>query len=134
MPEKDLTGIGELRALLGRGTRYQGKLTFEGRIRIDGEFSGEIFSDGVLILGEGARVRATVEVGTLIVRGGSLWGDVRAARLVEIYAPGKVHGDICSPQLYMDKGVTFEGKCTMPEEGPLETDEIDVTEDLGAPR
>jgi len=37
MAKDDLTGIGELQALLGRGTKFRGKLTFEGRIRIDGE-------------------------------------------------------------------------------------------------
>ena len=37
---------GELNALLGRGTRFEGKLTFEGRVRIDGHFVGEVFSEG----------------------------------------------------------------------------------------
>lgn len=116
--EKDLTGIGELQALLGQGARFEGKLTFEGRVRIDGEVEGEIVTEGVLILGETALVRANLEVGTLIVRGGALWGDVRASRLVEIYAPARVHGNIKAPQLFLDKGVTFEGNCTM-----LESDE-----------
>jgi len=114
--EKDLTGIGELQALLGPGARFEGKLTFEGRVRIDGELEGEIVTDGVLILGESALVRANVEAGTLIVRGGALWGDVCATRLVEIYAPARVHGNIKAPQLFLDKGVTFEGSCTMLEQ------------------
>jgi cytoskeletal protein CcmA (bactofilin family) len=113
MAKDDLTGIGELHALLGRGTKFHGKLTFEGRIRIDGEFSGEVFSDDVLILGENAEVRAEIDVGTLIVRGGSLWGNVRASQLVEIYAPSRVFGDIQTSQIFLDKGVVFEGNCTM---------------------
>ena len=113
MSQKDLTGLGEINALLGRGTEFAGKLTFEGRVRIDGKFSGEIFSEDVLILGDGAEVRAEIEVGTLIVRGGSLWGNVRATALVEIHSPGKVYGNIHSPQLFIDKGVVFEGQCTM---------------------
>lgn len=113
MSRKDLTGLGEINALLGRGTEYEGKLTFQGRVRIDGSFRGHIFSEDVLILGDGAQVHADVDVGTLIVRGGELWGDVRAKQLVEIHAPGKVHGNIHTPQLFIDKGVLFEGKCTM---------------------
>jgi cytoskeletal protein CcmA (bactofilin family) len=113
MSRKDLTGLGEINALLGRGTEYEGKLTFQGRVRIDGSFRGQIFSEDVLILGDGAQVHADVDVGTLIVRGGELWGDVRAKQLVEIHAPGKVHGNIHTPQLFIDKGVLFEGKCTM---------------------
>lgn len=113
MSQKDLTGISEINALLGRGTSYEGKLSFEGRVRIEGKFRGEIFSDDMLILGEGADVEADVSVGTLIVRGGSIRGAIRASQLVELHAPGKVYGDIASPQLFIDKGVVFEGRCTM---------------------
>jgi len=123
MPEKDLTGVFELKALLGRGAEFQGKLTFEGTIRIDGRFSGEIFSHDVLIVGEGAEVRAEIEVGTLIVRGGSVWGNIRAEQLVEIYAPARIQGDICSPKLFLDKGVIFEGSCSMPEKPTPEADQ-----------
>ena len=123
MADKDLTGIGELQALLGQGTCFVGKLTFEGRLRIDGEFEGQIFSDDVLILGSSAEVRAKVEVGSLIIRGGKMWGDVRAKRLVEIYAPGKLMGNIEAPQVFLDKGVVFEGNCTM-----LEPEEDQATE------
>ena len=110
---RDVTGMKELQALLGAGTEFEGKLTFEGRVRIDGRLKGEIFGREVLILGPSAEVRANIEVGTLIVRGGTVWGDVRAERLVELYAPARIYGDIVTAQIYLDKGVTFEGRCTM---------------------
>ncbi len=74
----------------------------------------------MLIVSENAKVRANIDVGTLIVRGGSVWGDVRATQLVEIYAPARIYGDIHTPQLFLDKGVVFEGNCTMLEEEPSE--------------
>jgi cytoskeletal protein CcmA (bactofilin family) len=114
--ERDLSGVGELQALLGQGAEFEGNLVFQGRIRIEGRFKGTIRSEDVLILGPSAEVRADVQVGTLIVRGGTLWGDVRASRLVEIYAPGQVHGKIEAPQLFLDKGAKFDGTCTMSEE------------------
>lgn len=114
MSEQDLTGIGELQALLGQGARFEGKLTFEGRIRIDGRFDGEVFSDGVLILGPTAEVTGTLEVGTLIVRGGRVSGEVRAQRLVEVYAPASVSANIVAPTLFLDKGARFEGTCSLP--------------------
>ncbi len=116
MAERDPTGVKELQALLGRGTEFEGKLTFEGRVRIDGTLRGQIFGDDVLILGPTAEVHADIEVGTLIVRGGAIWGEIKAQRLVELYAPSRVYGDIVTGQLYLDKGVTFEGRCTMLEE------------------
>jgi cytoskeletal protein CcmA (bactofilin family) len=115
---RDVTGMKELQALLGAGTEFEGKLTFEGRVRIDGRLKGEIFGKDLLILGPSAEVRANIEVGTLVVRGGALWGDVRAERLVELYAPARIYGDIVTAQIYLDKGVTFEGRCTMLEKPP----------------
>lgn len=122
MARADLTGIGEIQALLGSGSQFEGKLTFEGRVRVDGRFRGEIFSDDVLVLGEQAEIHASIDVGTLIMRGGTLYGDVKARHLVELYAPARMYGNIEAPQLFLDKGVVFEGKCTMPTEANHEAD------------
>jgi cytoskeletal protein CcmA (bactofilin family) len=113
--EPDATGLNELQALLGRGTEFEGKLAFEGRVRIDGKLRGHIVGAGLLILGPSAEIHADIDVETLIVRGGAIWGQVRALQLVELYAPARVYGDIVTAQLYLDKGVAFEGRCTMPD-------------------
>lgn len=110
---RDLTGLGELQALLGRGTRFEGLLTFEGRVRVDGIVLGEIKSDGLLVLGDGSNVDATIEVGTLIVRGGTLRGSVVARELIEIHEGAKVHADITAPEIDIAKGSLFDGRCSM---------------------
>lgn len=104
-----------IHALLGAGTRYEGKLFFDGRVRIDGELSGEVQSNGVLIVGEEAIIRGVIRVGTLIVRGGVIEGDIHATDLVELHAPARIRGDIRTRALYMDKGVLFDGSCVMGE-------------------
>jgi cytoskeletal protein CcmA (bactofilin family) len=104
-----------IHALLGAGTRYEGKLFFEGRARIDGDFEGEVFSDGVLIVGEEGTLKGTIRVQTLIVHGGQIDGDVHATELVELHAPARVRGDIRTQALFMDKGVLFDGSCVMGE-------------------
>ncbi len=134
MQAKDLTGFGEIHALLGRGTEFEGKLTFDGRVRIDGTFRGEIWSEGMLVLGEGSQIDARIEVGTLIVNGGELRGAVKATEVVELHAPARVHCDIDAPQLFIDKGVHFEGRCTMADAEIHEIDEgPDETEITAAP-
>jgi cytoskeletal protein CcmA (bactofilin family) len=100
----------ELIALLGEDCRFEGKLVFEGSARIDGKFRGEISSEGTLVIGDRAEVEATIEVGQLIVLGGTVRGDVRASRTVELHAPAKVYGNITAPQLVIDRGVMFEGQ------------------------
>jgi cytoskeletal protein CcmA (bactofilin family) len=103
---------GEINTLLGPGSSFEGKLTFEGTVRIDGKLAGEIFSNDVLVVGEGAQVEAEIDVGVLIVEG-MVTGNVRAKRLVELHAPARVRGNIETPSLFIDKGVLFEGQCRM---------------------
>jgi cytoskeletal protein CcmA (bactofilin family) len=117
----DLTPhVGEISALLGRGTEYKGKLTFEGRVRVDGRFEGEVFSEGILIVGEGASIDATIDVGTLIVLGGVVRGAIRARELVELHAPCSVLGDIETERIFIGEGVHFEGRCQMNNGGASE--------------
>lgn len=103
----------EITALLGRGTKFEGKLYFEGRVRIDGIFKGEIKSDDTLIIGDGAEVHAEIDVATVIVRGGIVHGNVRASQALEIHSPGKLVGNIQSPSLFIERGVEFQGSCRM---------------------
>jgi cytoskeletal protein CcmA (bactofilin family) len=109
----DTPSQSEITALLGRGTTFEGKLTFEGTVRIDGHFKGAIASDHTLIIGDGASVEAEIDVATVIVRGGTVRGNIRAKTSLEAHAPGKIVGNIQSPSLFIDRGVEFEGTCKM---------------------
>jgi cytoskeletal protein CcmA (bactofilin family) len=106
------TALGEITSLLGRGSAFEGKLTFEGTVRIDGRFRGEVFSDDTLVIGEGALVEAEIDVGEIIIQG-TVVGNIKAKRSIEIHAPGRVKGDIHTPSLQIDKGVVFEGRSFM---------------------
>src|ERR1043165_2822853 len=104
--------LGEITTLLGRGATFEGKLTFEGTVRIDGRFKGEVFSDDVLVIGEGAIVEAEIDIGEGIIQG-TVVGNIKAKRSIEIHAPGRVKGDLHTPSLQIDKGVIFEGRSFM---------------------
>ena len=60
--EGGAVGSGPISGLIEKGCEFEGKLTFEGTVRINGKFSGDIFSDGTLIIGEGA----TISGGSLV--------------------------------------------------------------------
>ena len=104
----------DLNAFLGKGCEYDGKLTFEGSVRIDGKFSGEIFSNDILLIGEGALVKAEIDVGTIIVSG-TVEGNISAKKMVELKAPALVRGTISTPALMMEQGVVLEGAVKMEE-------------------
>lgn len=103
---------GDLNALLGKGSEFEGKLAFEGKVRIDGNFTGEISTNDLLQIGDGAKVAAEISCGTIIVEG-EITGNIKAAQAVELRRPAKVHGDITTPSLVIEKGVVFEGKSHM---------------------
>jgi cytoskeletal protein CcmA (bactofilin family) len=118
--------------LLGRGSRFDGKLHFEGRVRIDGTFSGEIVSDDTLVIGEGAVVDGDILAGSVIIRGGRIRADVRATRAIELYVPAEVNGNLMAPEVFIDKGVQFTGTCTI---GAVNADQVhtdDMTESSGS--
>ncbi len=119
----------EITALLGRGTQFEGKLHFEGRVRVDGIFKGEIKSDDTLVIGEGAEVHAEIDVSTVIVRGGQVHGNIRAKQAIEIHAPGKVIGNIHSPSVFIDRGVEFQGSCRMDDVEPTDSKPAAKTKD-----
>lgn len=98
--------------LLGKGTSFEGKLFFEGTVRIDGAFTGEVSTDGLLVIGEQALVHAQVKADTVIILG-EMHGNIYASKVVEIKGKGKVFGDIHTPSLIVDEGVFFEGLCSM---------------------
>ena len=103
---------GDVHTLLGKGSEFEGKLTFEGQVRIDGKFSGQIFTKDTLVIGEGARVNAEINAGTVIING-QVEGNIKATGMVELHPPARVKGSIETPALSMDKGVIFEGSCKM---------------------
>jgi len=104
--------VGEINTLLGRGSEFEGKLTFEGTVRIDGKLKGEVFSEDTLVIGEGAQVEAEIDIGEIIIQG-TVVGNIRARRSIEIHAPGRVKGDVTTPELQIAKGVIFEGRSFM---------------------
>lgn len=103
----------EINALLGRGSSFEGKLTFEGTVRIEGSFSGEIHTNDTIVIGQGAEVKAQIFAGTVIVSGGTVIGNIHAKQMIELEKEAKVRGDIETPSLKIEKGVIFVGSSRM---------------------
>lgn len=102
-----------IQTFLGPETTLEGKLAFEGIVRLDGHFSGTIESkDGVMIVGEQAVINADIVVHTATVSG-EVSGNVHATDCIELHQPARVFGDLYAPVVVIDAGVVFRGNCTM---------------------
>ncbi|MCM2281598.1 MAG: polymer-forming cytoskeletal protein [Bdellovibrionaceae bacterium] len=104
---------GQLTALLDYGASFEGRLTFEGTVRIGGSFKGEIFTQDTLVINPGAKVEAQIEADVVIISG-TVVGNVFARRRIIMHPPANFRGTVTSPSLRIDEGVMFEGASYMP--------------------
>lgn len=104
---------GQVTALLDHGAAFEGRLTFEGTVRIGGSFKGEIFTRDTLVVNAGAKVEAQIEADFVVISGHVI-GNVFARRQVVMHPPAVFQGTVTSPSLRIDEGVMFEGASYMP--------------------
>src|SRR3990167_5291007 len=83
----------EAATIIDKEATFEGKMTFQCSVVIQGKFKGEIFSDGTLIVGEGGLVEGQVEIGKILIQG-DVRGNIHAKDRIEINAPAVVQGDI----------------------------------------
>ena len=103
----------EIKAFLGPGSKFEGKLFFDEIVRLDGSFKGEIVSKDTLIIGETADIEGEVEVGTFILSG-RFKGNVKSVTRVELRRPANFEGTIEAPVLVVEEGVVLNGNLSMP--------------------
>jgi cytoskeletal protein CcmA (bactofilin family) len=101
---------GEWSGFLEKGVKLEGKLESPGTLRLDSEVNGAIICDGSLILGENCRARGEL-AGNSVLIAGQFEGTVRARRNVEIRDKAVVAGDIEAPNILIEPGAIFEGRC-----------------------
>jgi cytoskeletal protein CcmA (bactofilin family) len=102
----------EVDTILAEDIDFSGALSFEKPLMIKGTFQGEIKSSSDLYLGEKAVVKAKIEAKTVSNRG-QIVGDVLAHGRVEFFATAAMKGDLSTPELVMESGCLYNGKCTM---------------------
>ena len=109
-----------LQSFLDHGTLFEGKISFSGAVRVDGQFRGEASSDGTLVVGESAVVEAQVSVGSLVVHG-RIGGDLNAADLIEIGPKARVGGSLRTKRIQIAEGAQVNAKIEMLDSASAET-------------
>ncbi|MBW2059295.1 MAG: polymer-forming cytoskeletal protein [Deltaproteobacteria bacterium] len=120
----------DVELFLGKNVSFEGKMTFDGMGRIEGRFDGEIFSSGVLIVGETAVVHAEIKAGTMIVDG-EVKGKVSASVKLEIHSAGRLYGNIETPALVVEEGGIFDGTCSMKKEAEATVKRVTLLKEKG---
>ena len=97
---------------LGKGVDFKGVITFEGTVRVDGRFEGEIHTKGTLIIGEQAVVTGVINTGTMIAQG-KVSASVTATEKIQLLKPAVLIGDVRTPNLSIEEGVQYHGFSNM---------------------
>jgi cytoskeletal protein CcmA (bactofilin family) len=102
----------QIKAYMGEDTVFNGSLSFDGTVRIDGKFEGQVHTDDTLIVGETGHLVAEISAGTIICMG-RVEGTLMASKKVEIHSNSRVVGNVKSPALYIELGGVLDGSCDM---------------------
>jgi cytoskeletal protein CcmA (bactofilin family) len=104
---------GKLSGFVGHGTSLTGDTSFQMMLRVDGQLTGTVSSDGgTLIVGNNGKLDANVSVGIAQVNG-TVNGDISATERIQLGRTARVVGNIATPKLIIEDGALFEGGCTM---------------------
>ncbi len=99
-------------SIVGEGTRLNGELDLNGLLRIDGDFTGTIKTNGKVLIGKNGRAKCTITASTVVV-GGAVRGNIYSSEKVIILSSGIMIGNIYTPRLIVEEGVILDGNCTI---------------------
>lgn len=94
---------------LGSEVELKGELSFDGRFQIEGYFSGRIFSEGLLIVGEQARIEGEIDVRQAIVAG-DISGKVWIRDRLKVHPGARISGELHVAKIEVSRGAKIEAK------------------------
>ena len=96
---------------------WEGKLSTDGDIRVDGTLNGEIQTAGTLYISANARVDGTVRARSLVLAG-EIEGRVTCSERLEILAGGTARGEIDTASLIVHEGAFIDSRFQMTKAAP----------------
>jgi cytoskeletal protein CcmA (bactofilin family) len=110
---------GTLNGFLDQGCSIKGDIVFSDLLRVHGQATGTVRSDGELLVGEGGVVEGEILVARLVVAG-TVRGTIKARERLVVHSSGRITAEITTPVLVVDEGGVVEGtvKMTAPGQQP----------------
>lgn len=115
----------EASTVIGADTIISGTIRAQGTVLIDGRVEGDICTDGLLMIGDGAIVVGNIYAGSVVCRG-LIVGDIVASEEVELLDSASLNGTVRAPVFLVDDGALLTDNM----EAAYETEELFDDEDL----
>ena len=106
----------KISSVIGADMVIEGDVRAKEAVRVEGKVTGDVETEGALIISAGGSVKGNVK-GSSIIIGGSLEGDLCSGGRTEVASTGKVIGNIRTKSLVVDENAVFQGQCVMNTEG-----------------
>lgn len=103
---------------------FQGTLSVQGSLRVDGTLEGSVDNARHVIVGTDGKIVGDV-TGEIVVCGGAIEGNV-CAEMLEVLSKASIHGDIRAKKMIVEEGGRIDGQCLIggpAEETPSEEDD-----------
>jgi cytoskeletal protein CcmA (bactofilin family) len=108
-PEFDLGTFAPHGRVLSAGVEIKGSISTDGGMWIDGKIEGEIYSKGLLTIGENADIRGEIRTESITVFG-KVQGTITVSGRCELKSKCTLQGDLRATRLIIEEGATFIGK------------------------
>lgn len=106
----------KISSIIGSDMVVEGNIKAKEAVRVEGSVTGDVETEGVLIISSTGKVKGNVK-GSNIIIGGSVEGDLSSNGRTEVASTGKVIGNIRTKSLIVDENAVFQGQCSMNAEG-----------------
>ena len=100
--------------VIGTDVVLKGNLKSAGDVVIAGVFEGDVACDGRVTIVAGATLIGAVGAAEVVL-GGKVQGNSVATKSLTLMSTAEVRGNVTTPQIVIEPGATFVGRCTMPQ-------------------
>lgn len=102
---------GEHYSVVSAECYFQGTLSVQGSLRVDGTLEGSVDNARHVIVGTDGKIMGDVTA-QIVVCGGVIEGNV-CADMLEVLAPASIKGDIRAKKMIVEEGGRIEGQCVI---------------------
>ncbi len=96
-------------SVVGNGLRFEGSITGDGDLTVQGEISGEIaLPRNAVTVGKDGNVTADIEARIVKIEG-QVTGDISGIEQVVVHSSGSVRGNVKAPRVTVEDGAKVKG-------------------------
>jgi cytoskeletal protein CcmA (bactofilin family) len=110
--QKKLHDRPRIDTIIGPSSNIEGKISATGTVRIDGKYTGDIFTDEDVLIGENGVLNGNINARNVSISG-KVDGNVFCKGLLEIFPSGHLDGDIEVSKISISDGAIYKGNCNM---------------------